>query len=60
MPKRQYANDAEHADAAVITLVVFICILVVFKFVVLLVEQQFLERIRQSIELLVIELIQRV
>jgi hypothetical protein len=36
--KRQCANDAEHADAPVITLVVFICILVVFKFVVVLVE----------------------
>ena len=52
MPKRQHANDAEHAGATVNSLVFF-------KFIVLFVEQQlqqqFLERIRQSIEHVVIE-----
>ena len=42
MPKRQHANNAEHADAAINALDVFIFILLVFfKFVLLLVEQQF-------------------
>ena len=37
VPKRQHANNAEHADAAINALDVFIFI-VFFKFIVLLVE----------------------
>ena len=41
MPKRQYANNAEHADAAINALDVLIFILLIFFKFLLLVEQQF-------------------